>query len=70
MFEARYPGQCNAECGEPIEVGELCMYDPGEADKVIHERCALGLDFRRGLNAKSAEKPHKFEGTTLDEMGY
>lgn len=39
VFEARYPGRCVADCGDPIEEGDMIAHvgDDGYA----HETCLL-----------------------------
>jgi hypothetical protein len=59
-FEARYAGRDPA-CGEPIEVGERVMY---VGTVLVHEACAAEAP------AGHSEKPTKFQGTSLDAMGY
>jgi hypothetical protein len=61
VFEARYPGRCNAECGEPIEVGDLAQYDPENPDRIVHERCAGKPNHTKGT---------KYQGTSLEDMGF
>ncbi len=36
-FTARFPGRCHADCGEPIEPGDLCTYVD---DRPVHSWCA------------------------------
>jgi hypothetical protein len=59
-FEARFPGRDPA-CGERIEVGDRVMY---VGTVLVHEACAADAP------AGQSDKPTKFEGTTLEDMGY
>lgn len=61
-FEAKYKGVCLAECGDPILPGERIMY---VGTVTVHEACAQDAPV-----AGADEKPTKFQGTSLDEMGY
>lgn len=36
-FQAKFGGRCANECGSPIEVGDLIMYDA--EDDIIHVGC-------------------------------
>lgn len=36
IFEARFPGRCEA-CDRRIKIGEMIMYD--EDDELVHARC-------------------------------
>jgi len=64
-FAARYPGRCAA--GDAIEPGDTVRFVPSaedEGDVLIHEHClpehVTEVDGKR----------HKFQGTSLEEMGY
>lgn len=59
-FAAKYPGQCAADCGEPIQVGEQIMY---VSNVVVHEACATSAP----AGQRTATK---FQGTSLEEMGF
>jgi hypothetical protein len=36
-FEARYSGYCKAQCGDPIEVGDLVAFTD---DGLMHNECS------------------------------
>ncbi len=60
-FEAKYAGYCNAQCEERIEPGQRVMY---VGTVLVHEDCA------KYTNPGAYDKATKFQGTSLDEMGY
>lgn len=35
-FSARFPGRCAAECGEPVQPGDVVEYVD---DQLVHEGC-------------------------------
>jgi len=53
-FEAKFPGEC-AECWGRIEVGDLIEHAIGDGYR--HVKCPEA-------------RPTRFQGTTLDEMGF
>jgi len=55
-FEAKYGGIC-VNCDERIIPGE--MIRPALGDGFVHDRCP-----------DAEPKPTKFQGTTLEDMGY
>jgi hypothetical protein len=59
-FPARYPGVCT-ECDEPIKVG----------DQIITRGNGGNLpDYRHAICPEAVpEKPTRFQGTTLEDMG-
>lgn len=56
-FEAKYPGECWA-CGEPIEPGQLIESTP--VCNYQHVKCPN----------QPTERPTKFQGSSLEAMGY
>lgn len=60
-FEAKYPGVCGAECGDGIAPGDQVLY---VGTVLVHEWCS------HSAPAGQKDKPTKFEGTTLEDMGY
>lgn len=56
-FVARYPGKCS-NCFRPIEAGQEVAYVD---DELVHVQVC---------EAATEAKPTKFQGTSLDEMGY
>lgn len=61
-FPAQYKGECMSGCGEEIEEGQLIVNIGGQ--EYVHEGC------QKRLVADEDGKRHKFQGTTLEEMGY
>lgn len=61
-FEAKYPGKDPA-CGEPILVGERVMF---VGTVLVHEACAAEAP----TGGTTEAKPTRFQGTSLEEMGY
>lgn len=59
VFIAKYKGTCAAECGEPILPGEAVKY---VGTVLIHNACDQALP--------AQAKPTKFQGTSLEQMGY
>jgi hypothetical protein len=55
-FEARYPGVC-AECGDRIEVGDDI-------------RAVGGGDYAHVTCAPAPKPKSRFEGTSLEALGY
>lgn len=58
-IEALYRGCC-IRCGEWFEPGTMIERDPDRAGPWRHVKCPELED----------EKPTKFQGTTLEEMGF
>lgn len=56
-FPAQFAGHC-PECGERIEIGDLLIRAP--EDGYQHAVCPEA----------TPEKPTKFQGTTLESMGF
>ena len=56
-LDARFQGWCD-DCDQRIEIGELIH--TGGSGKFVHVECPDA----------AAEKPTKFQGTTLEEMGF
>lgn len=55
---AKFRGTCT-ECQEPIDIDEMIEQRQGSWDWV-HVTCQVATE----------EKPTKFQGTTLEDMGY
>lgn len=62
IFEARFPGRCAQ--GDYIEPGESIRY--GEQNTVEHVECPDPT----AVAAAKTDRPSRFEGTSIDEMGY
>lgn len=58
-FQARYRGLC-CECGEPFEVDTPINSSRNNPGRYQHEICP----------EDEPEKPTRFVGTTLEEMGF
>jgi len=56
-FEAQYRGECDA-CDEPINVGDLIRRN--DLGCYVHAECPEA----------TPEKPTKFQGTSVADMGY
>ena len=61
-FEAKYAG-FDPACEEPINVGERVLY---VGSVLVHEACAASYDPTR----TAGQRPTKFQGTTLEDMGF
>lgn len=59
---AKYAGECVAECGDPIQPGDLIVDLCGH--QYAHERCAATAP------DEEPGKRTKFRGTTLEDMGF
>jgi hypothetical protein len=54
-FQAKYIGHCAADCGNPIQVGDLVTY---EDDQIVHEGCLPKTERPRELCPRCfMEKP-------------
>lgn len=66
-FEAQYPGECT-ECEHTIEVGDRIVGAPGVGYQ--HVECADLVDDEESPASEPREKPTRFQGSSLDEMGF
>ena len=70
VFPARYPGHCSAECGQPIEPGDMVFF--GYIDEqLVHADCADPrgtADYRRAA-ARHEAMAHQFRGD-LTALGH
>jgi hypothetical protein len=66
-FVAQFLGRCT-ECEEIIEVGDLILGAAGSGYQ--HIECVELDDDEESPVPEPEEKPTKFQGTSLDEMGF
>lgn len=66
-FDAQFVGQCS-ECEYVIEIGDRIVGAPGVGYQ--HVDCADLVDDGESPAPEPKEKPTKFQGTSLEEMGF
>lgn len=62
-IEARYVGTCAANCSSPIYIGDSILATDDE--RWAHVECMEDVE-----SVAREEKPTRFQGTSLDEMGF